>query len=117
MVVFYPKDLAQRRELEYASRQFNLIELNGSFYSLQRPQNFAQSLRLGAIRWLAFEVRRVSGGPIWQPVFAEQKAQELNVPLGNWLTRIASAPAALSEDYAEDIGGVASLMHYRERLS
>jgi len=41
----------------------------------------------------------------------------MNVRLGNWLTRIASAPAALSEDYAEDIGGVASLMHYRERLS
>lgn len=40
--VFYPKKLAQRRELEYASRQFNSIELNGSFYTLQRPQNFAQ---------------------------------------------------------------------------
>src|SRR5436305_3493096 len=33
---FYPQDLAQRRELEYASRRFNSIELNGSFYSLQR---------------------------------------------------------------------------------
>jgi uncharacterized protein YecE (DUF72 family) len=37
---FYPRDLTQRRELEYASRRFNSIELNGSFYSLQRPQNF-----------------------------------------------------------------------------
>ena len=37
---FYPSDLAQRRELEYASRHFNSIELNGSFYSLQRPQSF-----------------------------------------------------------------------------
>jgi uncharacterized protein YecE (DUF72 family) len=34
---FYPQDLPQRRELEYASRQFNSIEINGSFYSLQRP--------------------------------------------------------------------------------
>ena len=40
--IFYPPDLAQRRELEFASRQFNSIELNGSFYSLQRPANFAQ---------------------------------------------------------------------------
>jgi uncharacterized protein YecE (DUF72 family) len=40
--VFYPQHLAHRRELEFASRQFNTIELNGSFYSLQRPQNFAQ---------------------------------------------------------------------------
>ena len=37
---FYPEDLAQRRELEYASRRFNSIELNGSFYSLQRPESF-----------------------------------------------------------------------------
>src|SRR6478609_2034653 len=37
---FYPKDLAQRRELEFAARRFNSIELNGSFYSLQRPQSF-----------------------------------------------------------------------------
>ncbi|SEP02293.1 Uncharacterized conserved protein YecE, DUF72 family [Luteibacter sp. UNC138MFCol5.1] len=38
--VFYPTDLAQRRELEFASRQFPTIELNGSFYSLQRPENY-----------------------------------------------------------------------------
>jgi uncharacterized protein YecE (DUF72 family) len=36
--VLYPTSLAQRRELEFASRQFNSIELNGSFYSLQRPK-------------------------------------------------------------------------------
>jgi len=39
--VFYPRKLPQRRELEFASRQFNTIELNTSFYSLQRPQSFA----------------------------------------------------------------------------
>ena len=39
--VFYPGDLPQRRELEYASRVFSSIELNGSFYSLQRPESFA----------------------------------------------------------------------------
>ena len=37
---FYPQDLAQSKELEFASRRFNSIELNGSFYSLQRPQSF-----------------------------------------------------------------------------
>ena len=31
---------AQRRELEYASRQGNSIEINGSFYSLQRPTSY-----------------------------------------------------------------------------
>src|SRR5215217_1720882 len=34
---FYPEDLAQKRELEYASRQVNSVEINGSFYSLQTP--------------------------------------------------------------------------------
>jgi len=39
---FYPRGLAQARELHHASRQFNSIELNGSFYSLQRPAFYAQ---------------------------------------------------------------------------
>jgi uncharacterized protein YecE (DUF72 family) len=39
---FYPKDLAQRRELEFAAHHFDTIELNGSFYSMQRPQSFKQ---------------------------------------------------------------------------
>jgi uncharacterized protein YecE (DUF72 family) len=38
--VFYPEGLARRRELEYASRQLNAIEINGTFYSLQRPASF-----------------------------------------------------------------------------
>ncbi len=38
---FYPKDLLQRAELEYASRVLPVIEINGSFYSLQRPASYA----------------------------------------------------------------------------
>jgi Protein of unknown function DUF72 len=38
---FYPKGLPQYRELEYTSRGLPSIELNGSFYSLQRPENYA----------------------------------------------------------------------------
>jgi uncharacterized protein YecE (DUF72 family) len=38
--VFYPSDLPQKRELQYASRQVNSIEINGSFYSLQRPESY-----------------------------------------------------------------------------
>ena len=34
---FYPAGLAQARELAWAAAHFNSIELNGSFYSLQRP--------------------------------------------------------------------------------
>ncbi|WP_308282561.1 DUF72 domain-containing protein [Pseudonocardia nigra] len=37
---FYPPGLAQRRELEHLSRQVTSIEINGSFYSLQRPESY-----------------------------------------------------------------------------
>lgn len=40
--VFYPRDLPHRRELEYAARSFGSVEINGTFYSLQRPQSFAR---------------------------------------------------------------------------
>lgn len=39
--VFYPPDLTQDRELEFASRALPTIEINGSFYSLQRPESYA----------------------------------------------------------------------------
>ena len=39
--VYYPKGLAQHRELWYSSRQLPTIEINGTFYSLQRPECFA----------------------------------------------------------------------------
>lgn len=39
--VFFPEKWPHRRELEFASRKVNSIEINGSFYSLQRPENYA----------------------------------------------------------------------------
>jgi uncharacterized protein YecE (DUF72 family) len=39
---FYPEGLPQRRELEYAASQLSSIEVNGSFYSLQRPSSWAR---------------------------------------------------------------------------
>lgn len=39
--VFYPAGLAQKRELEFASRALPTIEINGSFYSLQTPKSYA----------------------------------------------------------------------------
>jgi uncharacterized protein YecE (DUF72 family) len=39
---FYPGDLPQKRELEYASRQLTSIEINGTFYGSQKPATFAK---------------------------------------------------------------------------
>jgi uncharacterized protein YecE (DUF72 family) len=38
--VFYPKGLRQADELPYAASHVTSIEVNGSFYSLQRPANW-----------------------------------------------------------------------------
>ncbi|ALA17463.1 MULTISPECIES: DUF72 domain-containing protein [unclassified Chelatococcus] len=39
---FYPEGLAQKRELEYASRKLTSIEINGTFYGSQKPESFAR---------------------------------------------------------------------------
>ena len=39
---FYPPGLLQADELSYASRQVDTIEINGTFYALQRPNSFAR---------------------------------------------------------------------------
>ncbi|HEY0796186.1 MAG TPA: DUF72 domain-containing protein [Acidisarcina sp.] len=38
--VFYPPKLPHKRELQYASSQFDTVEINGTFYGLQRPSSF-----------------------------------------------------------------------------
>ena len=38
--VFYPEGLPQKKELAYAAAIFSTIEINGTFYCLQRPENF-----------------------------------------------------------------------------
>src|SRR6266700_2847104 len=37
---YYPRCLTQRRELEYLADRLSTVELNGSFYSLQRPASY-----------------------------------------------------------------------------
>ena len=37
---FYPKGLTQTQELNYASRQLTSIEINSTFYGLQKPATF-----------------------------------------------------------------------------
>ena len=42
---FYPRGLVQRQELAFIGERFSTVELNGSFYSLQRPGSY--------LRWRA----------------------------------------------------------------
>ncbi len=75
--VFYPAQLPHRRELEFASRAFNSIEINGSFYSLQWPSSYQ--------RWYAdtppgflFSVK----GPRF--ITHMKKLREVEAPLANF---------------------------------
>ena len=38
---FYPEGLVQKHELRFASRAVSSIEINGSFYALQKPESYA----------------------------------------------------------------------------
>src|SRR5687768_18200012 len=55
--VFYPRGLSARRELEYASRQFDSVELNGTFYSLKSPAVFERWVSEVADRGFLFAVK------------------------------------------------------------
>jgi uncharacterized protein YecE (DUF72 family) len=37
---FYPDGLAQKRELDYASRKLTSVEINGTYYGSQKPASF-----------------------------------------------------------------------------
>lgn len=76
--VFYPEDLPQRRELEYASRMLASIELNGSFYSLQTPQSYAE-WHHDTPEEFVFAVK----GPKY--ITHNKRLKDVRVPLANFL--------------------------------
>jgi uncharacterized protein YecE (DUF72 family) len=81
--VFYPDVLPQARELSYASHKFCTIEINGTFYSLQRPEYFA--------RWDA-ETPPDFTFAIKGPRFIThmRKLRAVEVPLANFWHRASS---------------------------
>src|SRR5215470_3147203 len=92
--VFYPDDLPQKRELEYAARKLTSIEINGTYYSTFKPDSW-RKWRDETPDGFVFSVkasrfstnRRVlaeAGGPIDK--FMGQGLDELGDRLGpiNW---------------------------------
>src|SRR6478735_10007085 len=86
--VFYPKGLPQRRELEHASRHLGTIEINGSFYALQRPESY-QAWRAEVPEGFVFSVK---GGRF---VTHRKKLADVEVPLANFFASgvLALGPA------------------------
>jgi len=75
---FYPDDLPARRWLEYASRTFNSIELNGTFYSLKSPAVFERWLEEVPKRDFVFAVK---GGRF---ITHNLKLRNVETALGNF---------------------------------
>jgi uncharacterized protein YecE (DUF72 family) len=75
---FYPTGLPHRRELEYASRILNSIEINGTFYGMQRPESFS--------RWAA-EVPDNFVFSVKAPRFIThiRRLREIETPVANFL--------------------------------
>ncbi|MFP5335453.1 MAG: DUF72 domain-containing protein [Actinomycetes bacterium] len=76
--VFYPRGLPQRRELAHVAERMTSVEINGSFYSLQRPESF--------LAWSAETppgfVFAVKGGRF---ITHMKKLRDVEVPLANFL--------------------------------
>src|SRR6186713_1314195 len=77
---FYPAGLLQKSELEFASGQFNSIEINGSFYSLQDVTSWQ--------RWYAETPRNfvfsVKGGRF---ITHMKKLKDIEKPLANFFAQ------------------------------
>jgi uncharacterized protein YecE (DUF72 family) len=84
---FYPRGLAHRRELEYLSGQVNSVEINGSFYSLQRPSSY-QSWREQTPDDFVFAVK---GGRF---ITHMKRLRDVDAPLANFF---ASGVLALGD--------------------
>jgi uncharacterized protein YecE (DUF72 family) len=84
---FYPPGLARSKQLAYAASQLNAMELNGSFYSLQRPSSY---LRWGDETPQGF-VFAVKGG---RYVTHFKRLRDVEVPLANFF---ASGVTLLAE--------------------
>ena len=84
---FYPAGLAQRQELAFASRVLPTIEINGSFYSLQRPSSY-EAWHDETPASFVFAVK----GPRY--ITHMRRLNDVRVPLANFL---ASGVLALRE--------------------
>jgi uncharacterized protein YecE (DUF72 family) len=75
---FYPAGLPQRLELEHAAQRLTSIEVNGSFYSLQRPSSYA-AWRAATPDDFVFAVK---GGRF---ITHLKRLREVETPLANFL--------------------------------
>jgi len=84
---FYPEGLLQHRELDFASRIFDSVEINGSFYSLQLPSSYQRWYNATPTKFLF----AIKGGRF---ITHMKKLRAVETPLANFF---ASGVLALRE--------------------
>ncbi len=104
--VFYPAGLPQKQELAFASRRLGSLELNGSFYSLQRPELYR--------RWYD-ETPEGFVFAVKAPRFIThmKKLRDVETPLANFL---ASGPLVLEEKLGPILWQFPERMPFDERF-
>lgn len=84
---FYPQKLPLKKELEYASRQLPTIEINGTFYALQKPSSYQHWYEVTPPEFI-FSVKAN------RYITHIKKLNDPLIPMANFL---ASGPLALKE--------------------
>ena len=84
---FSPQGLRQADELGYAAGKFSTIEINGTFYSLQRPESF-ELWRDVTPKGFVFAVKGA------RFITHMKRLKDVEAPLANFF---ASGPLALRE--------------------
>jgi uncharacterized protein YecE (DUF72 family) len=102
---FYPKGLIQSRELAFAAQRYEAIEINGSFYSLQRPESFGRWYEQTPAGFL-FAVK----GPRF--ITHMLKLRGARTPLANFL---ASGVLRLEEKLGPILWQLPPFLHYDEQ--
>jgi len=106
---FYPPDTPQARELEYASRHVTSIEINSTFYRLQKPAVYAKwrdatpedfVFSLKAPRYLVQRTELASMGPSLER-FIGSGIAELGAKLGPILWQFTPAQRFESVDFGK----------------
>lgn len=104
---FYPQGLPQRRELEYASRCFNSVEINGSFYSLLKPDTY-RKYRDAVPDGFLFAVKGS------QFITHSKKLKDVRVPLANFF---ASGVLRLEDALGPVLWQLPEMQWDRERVA
>jgi uncharacterized protein YecE (DUF72 family) len=105
---FYPEGLVQKRELEWASRQLGVIEINGTYHSLQKPESFRKWREatpdgfVFAVKGSSYITNRkvlAGAGPAFDK-FLAQGLEELGDRLGPILWQLMATKKFEAEDVA-----------------